>query len=70
LAVLYADASPWLFYMLMHPARQRCEPSGYPDIPAFSRLASRAPQRLKFGLFWGYILTTAWLKNEAVINFK
>jgi hypothetical protein len=56
--------------MLMHPARQRCEPSGYPDIPAFSRLASRAPQRLKFGLFWGYILTTAWLKNEAVINFK
>ena len=35
------------FYTSMHPARQRCESSEYPDIPAFSRLAGRAPQRLK-----------------------
>jgi hypothetical protein len=35
------------FYTPMHPARLRCESSEYPDIPAFSRLAGRAPQRLK-----------------------
>jgi hypothetical protein len=35
------------FYTPLHPAWLRCESSGYPDIPAFSRLASRSPQRLK-----------------------
>jgi hypothetical protein len=35
------------FYVPMHPAWLRCESSEYPDIPAFSRLARRAPQRLK-----------------------
>jgi hypothetical protein len=35
------------FYTPMHPAWLRCESSEYPDIPAFSRLARRAPQRLK-----------------------
>ncbi len=31
----------------MHPAWLRCENSEYAYIPAFSRLASRAPQHLK-----------------------
>jgi hypothetical protein len=35
------------FYTPMHTAWLRCESSQYPDIPAFSRLARRAPQRLK-----------------------
>jgi hypothetical protein len=35
------------FYAPMHPAWLRCENSEYPDIPALSRLASRALQRLK-----------------------
>jgi len=35
------------FYTPMHLFRLRCETSEYPDIPAFSRLAGRAPQRLK-----------------------
>jgi hypothetical protein len=35
------------FYTPMHLLRLRCESSEYPDIPAFSRLAARAPQRLK-----------------------
>jgi len=35
------------FYTPMHPAWLRCESSEYPDIPAFSRLARQAPQRLK-----------------------
>jgi hypothetical protein len=35
------------FYTPMHPAWRRCESSEYPDIPAFSRLANRTPQRLK-----------------------
>jgi hypothetical protein len=35
------------FYTPLHPVWLRCESSEYPDIPAFSRLASRAPQRLK-----------------------
>jgi hypothetical protein len=35
------------FYTPMHLFRLRCESSEYPDIPAFSRLAGRAPQRLK-----------------------
>ncbi len=35
------------FYALMHPVWLRCESSEHPDIPAFSRLASQAPQRLK-----------------------
>jgi hypothetical protein len=35
------------FYTPMHPAWLRCESSEYPDIPAFSRLARRAPHRLK-----------------------
>jgi hypothetical protein len=35
------------FYAPMHPARLRYESSEYPDIPALSRLAGRAPQRLK-----------------------
>jgi hypothetical protein len=34
----------------MHLLRLRCESSEYPDIPAFSRLAARAPQRLKLGI--------------------
>jgi len=34
-------------YMTMHPVWQRYENLEYPDIPAFSRLARRAPQRLK-----------------------
>jgi hypothetical protein len=35
------------FYTPLHPTWLRCESSEYPDIPALSRLASRAPQRLK-----------------------
>jgi hypothetical protein len=35
------------FYTPMHPVWLRCESSEYLDIPAFSRLARRAPQRLK-----------------------
>jgi hypothetical protein len=35
------------FWAPMHPVRLRCENSEYPDIPAFSRLAGRAPQRPK-----------------------
>ncbi len=35
------------FYTPEHPAWLRCESSEYPDIPAFSRLARQAPQRLK-----------------------
>jgi hypothetical protein len=35
------------FYAPMHPVWLRCENSEYLDIPAFSRLARRAPQRLK-----------------------
>ncbi|MDP2643808.1 MAG: hypothetical protein Q8P24_02605 [Desulfobacterales bacterium] len=35
------------FYTPMHPVWLRCENSEYPDIPAFSRLAIRAHQRLK-----------------------
>jgi hypothetical protein len=35
------------FYTPMHPAWLRCESSEYPDIPAFSRLARQASQRLK-----------------------
>ena len=35
------------FYTPMHLLRLRCESSEYPDIPAFSRLAGRAPQHLK-----------------------
>jgi hypothetical protein len=35
------------FYTPMHPGCLRCESSEYPDIPAFSRLVRRAPQRLK-----------------------
>jgi hypothetical protein len=35
------------FYTPMHFLQLRCESSGYPDIPAISRLAARAPQRLK-----------------------
>jgi hypothetical protein len=35
------------FYTPMHPAWLRCESSEYPDIPAISRLARQAPQRLK-----------------------
>ena len=35
------------FYTPMHLIRLRCESSEYPNIPAFSRLAERAPQRLK-----------------------
>jgi hypothetical protein len=31
----------------MHLVRLRCENSEYPDIPAFSRVAGRVPQRLK-----------------------
>jgi hypothetical protein len=34
------------FYTPMHLIRLRCESSEYQDIPAFSRLAARAPQRL------------------------
>jgi len=37
----------WAFNTLMHPVWLRCENSEYFDIPAFSRLARRAPQRLK-----------------------
>jgi hypothetical protein len=32
------------FWAPMHPVRPCCENSEYPDIPAFSRLAGRAPQ--------------------------
>ncbi|CAB1062033.1 hypothetical protein D1BOALGB6SA_6809 [Olavius sp. associated proteobacterium Delta 1] len=35
------------FYTSMHPVRLRCESPEYLDIPARSRLASRALQRLK-----------------------
>jgi hypothetical protein len=35
------------FYTPMHLFQLRCESSEYPDIPAFSRLAERSPQRLK-----------------------
>ena len=35
------------FYTPIHPVWRRCETSEYQDIPAFSRLARRAPQRLK-----------------------
>jgi len=35
------------FYTPMHLLRLRCESAEYPDIPASSRLAKRAPQRLK-----------------------
>jgi len=35
------------FYTPIHLFQLRCESSEYPDIPAFSRLAARAPQRLK-----------------------
>jgi len=35
------------FYTPLHPVWLRCESSEYPDIPALSRLARRAPQRLK-----------------------
>jgi hypothetical protein len=35
------------FYTPLHPAWLRCESSEYKDIPAFSRLAGQAPQRLK-----------------------
>jgi hypothetical protein len=40
------------FYTPMHPAWRRCESSEYPDIPAFSRLASQAPQRLKLRTYF------------------
>jgi hypothetical protein len=40
------------FYAPMHPAWLRCENSEYPDIPALSRLASRALQRLKIANFF------------------
>ena len=36
----------------MHPAWRRCENSEYPDIPAFSRLASRAPRRPKLRTYF------------------
>ena len=35
------------FYTPIHLLRLCCQSSEYPDIPAFSRLAARAPQRLK-----------------------
>jgi hypothetical protein len=37
----------FIFYAPMLPAWQRCENSEHPDIPALSRLGSRAFQRLK-----------------------
>ena len=39
------------FYTPMQPAWRRCESSEYPDIPAFSRLARRTPQRLKLWIY-------------------
>ena len=36
------------FYPPMHSAWPRCESSEYPDIPALSRLAKWAPQRLSY----------------------
>jgi len=42
----YAPMHHNQYKTLMHPAWLRCESSEYPDIPAFSRLARRAPQRL------------------------
>ena len=36
----------------MHPVWLRCENSEYPDIPAFSRLARRAPQRPKLRTYF------------------
>jgi hypothetical protein len=36
----------------MHPVRLCCENSEYPDIPAFSRLASRAPQPPKWRTYF------------------
>ena len=36
----------------MHPAWLRCENSEYPDIPPFSRLANRVPQRLKLRTYF------------------
>ena len=38
--------------MPMHPVWLRCENSEYPDIPAFSRLARRAPQRPKLRTYF------------------
>jgi hypothetical protein len=40
------------FYTPMHPAWRRCENSAYPDMPAFSRLARRALQRLKLRTYF------------------
>jgi len=36
----------------MHPVWLRCENSEYLDIPAFSRLARWAPQRLKLCIYF------------------
>jgi hypothetical protein len=46
----------------MHPVRLRCENSEYPDIPAFSRLAGLAPQRLK--------LLTYFFANPKPVKFR
>ena len=40
------------FWKPMHPAWPRCENSEYPDIPAFSRLARRAPQHPKLRTYF------------------
>ena len=51
----------------MHPVWPCCENSEYPDIPAFSRLAERAPQRPKLRTYFfvnpklGHAVNTACL---------
>jgi len=40
------------FWTPMHPVWPRCENSEYPDIPAFSRLARRVPQRPKLRTYF------------------
>jgi hypothetical protein len=43
-----------------HPVWLRCENSEYPDIPAFSRLARRAPQRPKLIT---YFFVNPWIRQ-------
>jgi hypothetical protein len=40
------------FWKLMHFIRLCCKNSEYPDIPAFSRLAGRAPQHPKLRTYF------------------